>query len=122
MSVASASSPLDWNLILTAAEQRDRESLLPRLMLVTNPDCLAHPQKLLLRDEDLAKRIVTENVLRLEAACRVQRVRGLRGDWTYDKAMHAGAVGLLTAERRVLTALEQQEVVQVIIPSSHPAL
>jgi hypothetical protein len=101
--------PLDWSTVLTEREQRDRENLLPCLMLVANPDCLAHPQELLLRDEDLARRIVTENVERLERACAVQRRRGLAGHWTYDKALHVASLALLNTEQRIRTALEKRE-------------
>ena len=108
--IASATSlPLDWSTLLTEREQRDRQALLPRLMLVTNPDCLEHPQVLHLRDADLARRIVTENVERLERACRVQRNRGLRHDWTYDLALHTAAIGMLDAERRVQATLALPE-------------
>ena len=105
--------PLDWSALLTEAEQRDREALLPRLMLVTNPDCLAHPQALYLTDADLAQRIVTENTERLEKACWVLAARGQRGDYTYDLATHTAAVSVLMTERRIKDALESRVVARL---------
>lgn len=104
---AEPATALDWDTLLTPHQQRDRARLLPQLMLVTNPDCLAHPQALYLTDADLARRIVTENTIRLEKACKVLASRGRRGHWTYDLPTHHSAVAVLQAERRLKAALDR---------------
>lgn len=98
-------APIDWAALLTPRQQRDRETILPQVMAVTNPDCIAHPQVLYLTDADLARRIVTENTQRLERACRVLSRRGQRDCWTYDLATHTAALEVLRRERGIAQAI-----------------